>query len=449
MMLRYIFSCCFRKNKLFEYNTFNLTPIQVDFNQCISQACCDANEHIDTNKCTFNECKNTNEYTFNKCINTNNLISECHDITIIDDKIIKDIKLNDCMIIKVINCPNITKIPDMNNYQWLETLLISHCSIDICRTYFPDSLRTLEISYCGMRSFIPQHIPIVLAELDLSFNKLTQIPTCVSLLHDNKVKINLKNNDLWFTMYSDLSTSIIGIGVALELYMAHKLNLVSTTKIMTTIRILEYKELYNEAILLKNLTKMNMEIRRKEIFNTTQNAQNVHLTSIQDSMTNSIKFIMSHEEMPLEIAINNLLNGNDIDFMKDIRDRCDITMLHSIYKANYKQILLRVCTIIDKSSHKTTLWGILRNEILDGMDTCLTGQITRMVNSLNGFIDGIHITINKTEELSNSVVALRKRYAIIYHNQDEYISETIPAVWQLLEDMCIPEVEHNVWLEYV
>jgi hypothetical protein len=25
----------------------------------------------------------------------------------------------------------------------------------------------------------------------------------------------------------------------------------------------------------------------------------------------------------------------------------------------------------------------------------------------------------------------------------------VPIVWQLLEDMCIPEHEHDVWLEYI
>jgi hypothetical protein len=37
----------------------------------------------------------------------------------------------------------------------------------------------------------------------------------------------------------------------------------------------------------------------------------------------------------------------------------------------------------------------------------------------------------------------------MYPDPEEYINETIPAVWQLLEDMCVGEAEHDVWLEYV
>jgi len=76
--------------------------------------------------------------------------------------------------------------------------------------------------------------------------------------------------------------------------------------------------------------------------------------------------------------------------------------------------------------------------------------MTRLVNSLSSFVNGISVTISKNEEISNSIIALRKKYAILYADNNElYINETIPAVWQLLEDECIPENEHDIWLEYV
>lgn len=107
---------------------------------------------------------------------------------------------------------------------------------------------------------------------------------------------------------------------------------------------------------------------------------------------------------------------------------------------------------IPSSSFKEDLLKIFIDEIEETTDTttCLTGMMTKMVNVLNGFVLNINVGISKTEELSNSIIVLRNKYAKIYVNEpDRYITELVPVVWQMLEDNCVPENEHEVWLEYV
>jgi hypothetical protein len=340
----------------------------------------------------------------------------------------------------------------MCKFSFLETLNIQHCSIDICRTYLPESLRVLKMSYCGIREFIPQNLPTQLAQLDLSFNKLRKIPECISILNKQSTYINLYNNDFWFTMYSNLSNSMIGNGIARELALAHKCNLISTIKIKYAIGILRDKLLFDEADLLLTLTRIEFDKRRKDDNNTTTNKQNVHLTSVQETMKKSIEFVLAYKSSVVSIqkAIDDM-ECSDI-LAEQIRERCSDPTIHGIYKASYESVFKSVFSIIYDPynfTHKETLLNVMRAEIQDGMNTCLTGQITRMVNALNGFVDGVKITISKTEELTNSIIALRKRYALIYFDQDEYIAETVPIVWQMLEDECIPELEHKEWLEYV
>lgn len=376
-------------------------------------------------------------------------LAGCIDIR--DDKNLTELRLHDCTSITVFDCPKITKIPDMCKFNWLETLNIQHCDISACRTYLPESLRVLNLSYCGIQEFIPQNMPTQLAELDLSFNKLRKIPECISVL--NNTQINLRNNDFWFTMYSDLNPAMIGTGVANELALAYKLNLISTSKVKYAINILRDKTLNAEAALLSRLTLIELEVRRKDGNSTSTNKQNVHLTSVQESMKRSVEFVLAYKYMniPTEKLIQMTItdmNCSDI-LSEQIRERCSDATIHSVYKASYSDVFIRVLSIIYDSRHKDTLLNIMRAELEDGMNTCLTGQITRMVNALNGFVDGVKITINKTEELTNSIVALRKRYALIYLDQDAYIAEAVPAVWQMLEDMCVPELEHAMWLEYV
>jgi hypothetical protein len=249
-----------------------------------------------------------------------------------------------------------------------------------------------------------------------------------------------------------------------ELILAHKLNLVSTIKMQYASRILEERKLVQEAKRLQNSTRIEIVKRTQNINNTFSNSQNVHLTSVQDSMMKSIQYVINYK--PKNIITNQrteflkLLEKDLKSFLKlsrkefnssidQIMSNCYNENIHSIYKVTYYDVLYQVYSIINDLPDKPTLLLILYNELLDGHNTCFTGQITRMVNALNGFVDGVNVSISKTEELSNSIVAIRKKYGLIYKNPDDYISETVPVVWQLLEDMCIPEHEHDVWLEYI
>lgn len=359
----------------------------------------------------------------------------------------------------------------MYNYTALETLNIQHCNLSVFQTYLPESLRVLIISYCSMSEFTPQNMPRNLAQLDLSFNKLTKIPECLNTVPFTN--INLKNNDLWFNMYSKLPPGMINAGVYEELALAYRLNIIGTMTLSDAICILRYKHLNTDADLLSILidardrtvnTGDNRGDNRGDngTGNTTyNNAQNVHLTSVQKSMANSISYIMKYRNKYKDT--NAGAGIGEIDYIrKALRDmnvskkltkriikKCGDTICHSIYNVNFIDVLISVCSIIYESEHKDTLLIIMHDELKDGINTCFTGQITRMVNVLNGFVDEIKISISNTEELSNSIIALRKRYALIYKDIDKYITETIPVVWQMLEDNCISEAEHKMWLEYI
>lgn len=383
--------------------------------------------------------------------------SNIANINLEKDKCITQLIVRDCMSINVFDCPKITKIPDMCHFIWLENIKIQHCSIETCQTYFPASLRNLEISYCGMKVFEPQHLSNNLAQLNLSFNKLKSIPISVTELYEEMhLEVNLKNNDFWFSMYSDLAPSMLGVGIAKELGYAYKMNMISTYKIKQAIHNLHEKGLSTEAQILSRISKIHLEERRKKGTNTANNKQNVHLTSIQDTTKTSIDFIMqvnntvattSRQEF-IEKALKDLkLTG---DLSEKIMTKCyDDSLWHGVYNVTFWDIFSRVMLLVYVSPYQMVLLEILHDELDDGIDTCLTGQIARMINTLNGFVDGIRISINKNEELANSIIALRKRYAMIYEDPDDYIYETVPAVWQLLEDMCIPEIEQMSWLEYV
>lgn len=372
---------------------------------------------------------------------------ECHEeslIYILDDLTItnKEIIIFDCMSIRIINCPKITLIPEIQYFQWLEVLTIIHCNIKICNTAFPSSLRNLTISYCNMEVFEPRCINITnLATIDLSFNKLEKIPV---ILGEYEGRLNLKNNNFWYNTYSGLQYSMVVS--AHELAIAYKLNIISSSTVNDAIRILS-EENTSEAKKLKDF--MNTEFNHRKVYlkNTFNNPQNTHLVGVQNSTKKSIEYLM--KTPPYTSNIDELLNeaterincDKILTFKKDIK--------HPLYKVSLYDIFSRVYTIARVHKYQDAILPILKDEIEEGYETCLSGLIARIIGSLNGFEDGIKITISSIEELLNSIVALRRNYSIKYGNSDEYNTEIIPVVWQMLEDFCIKESDHPEWLAYL
>lgn len=367
-----------------------------------------------------------------------------------------------CVSISITNCPNIHTIPNMKGLEHLEIFKLVHSTILVCNAYFPNSLRTLDLSYNSIIEFVPQNLPTTIAEIDLSFNKLKTVPPCIETLYNanHGVNYNFRNNDFWFSMYSNINPSYVYPGVIDELILAHKLNLISTCKIRYCKKILEKNMFIKDAKELARKVNLVAQIRILENTNTIYtNAQNVHLTSVQSKMKENIKYIMSYVSINpvrcskdmffLHICDELGLKNQNIFSIDKFRVIYDNTIPHSLYGVTFSELLYNVYNIICDSEHKETLLNILRDEIKDGINTCSTGQITRIVNTLNMFVPEIKISISKNEEISNTIIAMRKKYKMIYEDEDMYITETIPIIMQFLEDMCISEAESMAWIEYV
>ena len=405
--------------------------------RCDEAPCCDPNN--------FN---NYNDYSPDVACRTDR--TDCCDVpckkTIINiendhDITDKKIQIYDCMIINILNCSKITRVPEINGLQWLEDLTITHCNIIECRNIFPVSLRTLTLTYCNMEIFEPRCINIEnLASINLSFNRLKKLPPILGEFGGN---LNLKNNDLWYTAYSDLPDS--KVVEAHELAVAYKLNILSTERVNTAIRILSRKNL-SESTKLQNFVNMEFSKRMTYLKNTSANAQNIHLISVQNSTKNSIEYIM--KTVPYTDDVEQLLKDASVSLGIDL-ERIKLDIKHPYFKVTLYDIFSRVYTIVRIHQYRETLFAILTEEITAGLNTCLTGLFSRIIGSLSGFVENVKVTINSREELLNTIVAMRRNYAVLFGNTDQYITEITPVVWQMLEDFCVPEPEHLEWLAYL
>lgn len=376
-------------------------------------------------------------------------------IVIEDRKHINAVKLYDCLSITIHNCPLLKNIPEIGHFRLLENLFVSHIDMAHFHLQLPETLTCLHITYCNLQEFRPANI-VNLVELNLSFNKLKEIPICVDDFQrvNPNMRIALRNNDFWFDMYSNLPYSMISPATISELLRGNRVGLVGIQKLRYAVESLRQKNFEREAQELARVVNIRLEEHAQNDPTTHYDKQNVHLTSVQKSFRESLRYVMTYiSTKDYQGGLNGIIKALqcDRDTEAQVRMSWDLET-RTADGVVYKDVLLKVYQIINDENDREKrqcMLDVLRSEIKDSIKTCFTGQITRIVNALGGFNEHVKIGISKNEEIANSIVAIRKKYAIMYPDSEQYVTECIPVVWQMLEDNCVPEPEHGIWLEYV
>lgn len=143
----------------------------------------------------------------------------------------------------------------IQDFKFMRKLTITHCEIDIFDLHLPDTIIGLEITYTNMTKFIPQNIPKKLDYLNLSSNKLLELPQCLYKLSNSldMIDVILYDNPFWFINAS------IGAGTWRELDLAYKLDLISEERMHKILIELRYKALMIDYHALYTLVKRASE----------------------------------------------------------------------------------------------------------------------------------------------------------------------------------------------
>ena len=79
----------------------------------------------------------------------------------------------------------------------------------------------------------------------------------------------------------------------------------------------------------------------------------------------------------------------------------------------------------------------------DALCMCFTGRITRLVNTLSGFVPEVEIKISENEQISNLVIVTKDK--IIPYNSDEH-----KALFQKeMEERGYSQDIINEWMSYL
>jgi len=146
--------------------------------------------------------------------------------------------------------------------------------------------------------------------------------------------------------------------------------------------------------------------------NIFSDSQNVHDTTIQSSLTSSISSLIKGESFTEEELYDSLMeSGLCLSIIKEIMNSFNDYTIHDATQMSYMDVFRYVFKYICNSEHYDDLLQILENEVIDGSDLCFVGRLTRLVNVLSGYHEGVNLTIDDKSQIGNIAILLSSKYS--------------------------------------
>ena len=283
-----------------------------------------------------------------------------------------------------------------------------------------------------------------LTELDLNYNKLTQLPVEIGQL-TQLTELNLSGNILThlpveigqltqltilYLDYNNLNQLPVEIGQLTQL-----------TKLYLPGNMIE--NLLNP-IIQRVIQRIENRANRNNGNTIYSDSQNVHSSSIQKSIRNSINNLMNAYivDYPLIYLDCSVLTQQTKEIITEYIDCLDI---HSMLNITFKELFTAVMIEIDSLSMdlQTEILKRLNEEMQESECKCFTGRISRLVNCLSGYSNKVVIQISESEEISNIISIVMAKRGM---KESDEIKEEVRMA---LKERGYEDTKIKEWLEYV
>ena len=257
---------------------------------------------------------------------------------------------------------------------------------------------------------IPKEIQYLtqLQILDLYRNQIKEIPKEFRYLTQLEI-LSLSNNQIKEISYIIYLTQLQGLYLYYNQIKELPLEIINLRNI--TYFIYSNNPIENLLNPIINRFIQRIENRGGNIHNLYNDTQNVHSSSIQQSIKDSIYNLMK------EVKDGNKINYLDdnilsiqtkealIEYSKD-------NQIHSQLECTFEEVLQAVLLEINNlpNNLQTEVKNRLNEEMEDGLCKCFTGRLSRLVNSLSGYSDKVSIKISSTEEIGNVISIMKDKY---------------------------------------
>ena len=359
------------------------------------------------------------------------------------------------------NCTSVHNLFMYNDYKYIETLNLSFNRITNIPINLPNNLISLNLSNNDINKLpIDICFPVNIHEIDLSFNQLQDLPEWLLDLNVN-TNITLMPNKFWFNSYSDISLNRTihdyHINIANRFFNNVLREKLEKTRNITTNYVTRINPNIETEIIRNNFENTTFRPRPDRINKITANVkttgeqdQNVHNSNIQDSFSKSVSIIMENK-LPKIInfldevfyyyifdSVNILSNTR---FINHINVNCNLPSIVSRNGVTYGEIFERIWAISKNHKDIDEIRKVLRQEIEAGYNVCFTGKVTRLVNALTGFIEGIQIGYSENEQINNIVITIMRK------KQTNPEINVYDEINNALTELNISEEKKKIWLD--
>lgn len=321
-------------------------------------------------------------------------------------------------------------IPDMSQCTGLEEVDLAHNDIPELGGPLPPNVRVMDVSYNRLQNVNYDLIPQTVARLDLSFNYLTAPPPSQAFV-GRYIAVDHNEFDK-FRSFVPPSHMPQPTGVG---------------------RVPPPSALPGPAV----------SVTKTEATRVYADAQNVHHHQIQNHAHACIQRLY---KVPCTVRSNYLqeiigryrlykqsrrtvmqrIFGRDPASYLPLQRWCDDRTRHSTLGVNFGDLLRQVWSVLCAQSNAAEIEKVLFQDLEDARDVCFTGRMTRIVNTLNGFVEGIQLSLASTQEQVQQEMATLMR-AI----ETEKLTEAaaVERAEKLLKGFEVPPAQQSHWLRAV
>jgi len=86
--------------------------------------------------------------------------------------------------------------------------------------------------------------------------------------------------------------------------------------------------------------------------------------------------------------------------------------VHSVIGITFKELLLTIWSIIRDHKNNDDILGIMNTEMNDADCKCFTGQLSRLINCLNGYDSRVSITMADNEQIGNIIIIEKEKLEV-------------------------------------
>jgi hypothetical protein len=274
------------------------------------------------------------------------------------------------------------------------------------------------------------HLPVEIGQLtqlttlNLSHNKLTHLPVEIGNL------IQLTTLYLYDNQFTQLPVEIGNLIQLTTLYL-------SNNPIENLLNPIIQRVIHR----IENRANRHNGNNGNTIYTDTQN---VHSSSIQQSIRDSINNLMNAfiVDYPLTYLDWTVLTQKTKEIITEYIDCNDI---HTMLNITFKELFIAVVIEMDELSPdlQVEIQKRLNEEMIYSECKCFIGRISRLVNCLSGYSNKVVIQISENEEINNIISVIMSKREL------KTIEMLKKEVRKALEERGYENTKIEEWLEYV